>query len=181
MLFKFRMLTKTMRGLTDVQQLTNLVILHKLVYLLQGVSSMLESHIGKKYFILLNFTSIDYYINSNNCISKHFSFLGATVITNPPSDQTVNDSSTVTFHCEAVTDEEEEAHLEIYWLKDGQEIHYESEPTISLNLRVCCLNFTCKIYEMKCFVNVFPELLLSKSSYFTRPNLATGSLGRQYR
>ena len=34
MLFKFRMLTKMMRGLTDVQQITNLVILHKLVYLL---------------------------------------------------------------------------------------------------------------------------------------------------
>ena len=93
----------------------------------------------------------------------------------------MNAFSTVTFHCEAVTDLEEEDYLEIYWLKDGQEIHYESEPTISLNIGVCFFNFTCKIYEMKCFVNVFPELLLSKSSYFTRLNLATGSLERQYR
>ena len=48
----------------------------------------------------------------------------------------MNASSTVTFNCDAVTDAEESAHLEIRWLKDGEEINYESERTISLNKRV---------------------------------------------
>ena len=58
------------------------------------------------------------------------------MITNQPGDQTVNASSTVTFNCDATTDVEERAHLEIRWLKNGEEINYESERTISLNKRV---------------------------------------------
>ena len=67
------------------------------------------------------------------------------MITNPPSHQTVNASSTVTFNCDATTDMEEMAHLEIKWLKDGEEINYESERTISLNKRVRFLLSTMKI------------------------------------
>ena len=69
----------------------------------------------------------------------------ATMITKQPNDQTVNASSTVTFDCDATTDLEEKAHLEIKWLKDGEEINYESERTISLNKRVRFLLSTMKI------------------------------------
>ena len=67
---------------------------------------------------------------------EFFSFTAATVITTHPGDKTVNASETVTFECEAVTDEEEKEQLEIKWLKDGEEIDYEREPTITMNKRV---------------------------------------------
>ena len=84
------------------------------------------------------------------------------MITNPPSHQTVNASSTVTFNCDATTDLEEKAHLEIKWLKDGEEINYESERTISLNKRVRFLLFTMKILVT---LKILKNKIMKKNPY----------------
>ena len=86
-----------------------------------------------------NFYAPNFALNRKS-VNWLFHFIAATVITTAPSDKTVNASSTVTFECDASTDREEQDHLEIKWLKGGEEIDYESEPSITLNKRVCCLH-----------------------------------------
>ena len=84
------------------------------------------------------------------------------MITKQPNDQTVNASSTVTFNCDATTDMEEMAHLEIKWLKDGEEINYESERTISLNKRVRFLISTMKILVT---LKIVKKKIIKKNPY----------------
>ena len=86
----------------------------------------------------------------------------ATMITKQPNDQTVNASSTVTFNCDATTDMEEMAHLEIKWLKDGEEINYESERTISLNKRVRFFISTMKILVT---LKIVKKKIMEKNPY----------------
>ena len=52
--------------------------------------------------------------------------IAATNITTEPEDQTVNSSSTVTFHCDAETDYRMENQLQIEWRKNGVRIDFRS-------------------------------------------------------
>ncbi len=59
-------------------------------------------------------------------------FADNTVIDVQPKDQIVNATTKVEFECGASTDQMEEAHLTITWLRDGEPIDFETEKSLRL-------------------------------------------------
>lgn len=58
--------------------------------------------------------------------------VGRTVITDPPTNQTVNIGVDVTLRCNATTDPDERRNLEIVWMRYGFPIDYQSENNVGL-------------------------------------------------
>jgi hypothetical protein len=56
-----------------------------------------------------------------------------TVITDPPTNKTVDVNSDVTLHCNATTDPSERRKLEINWMRHGFPIDFQSENNVALN------------------------------------------------